>query len=128
MLKLNHVNLTVSDVPGLATFFERVFAFTVTERRGNGNFAVLEGEDGFVLILMHGKDEANTRYPGLFHMGYIVADQATVDKTYERMKAAGYEPPSPDILKRGGDKTYGFYIVAPGNIVIEVSTPAQISG
>jgi lactoylglutathione lyase len=60
MLKLNHVNLTVSDVPGLATFFERAFAFTVTERRGNGSFAVLEGEDGFVLILMHGKDEANT--------------------------------------------------------------------
>jgi len=43
MLKLNHVNLTVSDVQGLATFFEKVFAFTITERRGNGNFAVLEG-------------------------------------------------------------------------------------
>jgi hypothetical protein len=60
-------------------------------------------------------------------MGYLVADQAAVNMTYERMKSAGYEAPTPEILKRGGDKAYCFYIPAPGNIVIEVSTPAKIS-
>jgi catechol-2,3-dioxygenase len=127
MLKLNHVNLTVSDVAGLSEFFEKCFAFTVTERRGNGNFAVLEGENGFILILMRGKDEATTHYPPLFHMGFIVSDQAVVDSTWQRIHAAGYEPPVPAILQRGGDRTYGFYHTAPGQIVVEVSTPARES-
>jgi hypothetical protein len=44
MLKLNHMNLTTADVPGLTSFFERCFDFKVTERRGSDKFAVLKGE------------------------------------------------------------------------------------
>jgi hypothetical protein len=71
------------------------------------------------------KDETNNRYPALFHMGYVVQDEATVNALYERMKSVGYEPPAPEILKRGGGNTYGFYHSPPGQIVIEVSTPAM---
>jgi catechol 2,3-dioxygenase-like lactoylglutathione lyase family enzyme len=125
MLKFNHVNLLVSDVPGLAQFFERCFDFKVTERRGDGRFAVLEGSDGFILILMHGKDAVHTSYPPLFHVGFLVRDEQEVSALYQRMKDAGYEPPAPAILQRGGEPTFGFYYPAPGGIVVEVSTPAQ---
>jgi catechol 2,3-dioxygenase-like lactoylglutathione lyase family enzyme len=125
MLKFNHVNLTVSDVPALSDCFERCFDFKVAERRGNGGFAVLEGADGFVLILMHGKDAVHTAYPPLFHVGFLVHDEAEASTLYERIKDAGYEPPAPKVLKRGGDPTFGFYCTAPGGIVVEVSTPAQ---
>jgi catechol 2,3-dioxygenase-like lactoylglutathione lyase family enzyme len=125
MLKFNHVNLTVRDVPRLADFFHRCFDFTVTESRGNGRFAVLQGTDGFILILMHGKDAAHTSYPPLFHVGFVVADEDTVSALHQRIKDAGYEPDAPAILQRGGDPTFGFYHPAPGGIVVEVSTPAQ---
>jgi catechol 2,3-dioxygenase-like lactoylglutathione lyase family enzyme len=125
MLKLNHVNLTVSDVRGLSDFFERGFGFTVTEQRGNGRFAVLEGMDGFILILMYGKDGAHTSYPALFHLGFLVGEEEQVREVYRRLKEAGYEAPAPEILERGGGPTFGFYCKAPGGILVEVSTPAQ---
>ena len=124
MLKLNHLNLTVGDVPAVCNFFEQCSAFKVTERRGTGKFAVLEGKDGFALILMHGKDETELRYPDLFHIGFLVSDESQVHATWEQMAAAGYEPPKPEILKRGGDKTYGFYHPIPGGVLVEVSAPA----
>jgi len=127
MLKFNHVNLTVTDVPGLTDFFERCFDFRVTERRGNGRFAVLEGPDGFILILMHGKDATHTSYPPLFHVGFLLHNEQEVSAAYQRIKGAGYEPPTPELLNRGGDPTFGFYHSAPGGIAVEVSTPAQHS-
>jgi catechol 2,3-dioxygenase-like lactoylglutathione lyase family enzyme len=123
MLKLNHINLSVSDVPSLSDFFERCLNFKVTERRGNNKFAVLEGEDGFVLILMHGKDVTTASYPAMFHVGFIVKDEATVRAIHQRMIAAGYEAPTPERIQRGGDPTFGFYHPAPGGVLVEVSTP-----
>jgi hypothetical protein len=52
---------------------------------------------------MHGKDGVHTTYPPLFHVGFLVADQESVRATYQRIKIAGYEPPVPAILERGGE-------------------------
>jgi catechol 2,3-dioxygenase-like lactoylglutathione lyase family enzyme len=124
MFKLNHINLTVNDAVGCAEFFERCFAFRVTDRQGNGKFAVLEGQDGFILILMYGKNGQHTTYPPLFHVGFVVADEDAVRSAYQQIKNAGHEPPIPQVLERGGDPTFGFYQKAPGGITVEVSTPA----
>jgi catechol-2,3-dioxygenase len=122
MLKLNHMNLTTSDVPGLTGFFERCFDFKVTERRGSDKFAVLEGEDNFYLVLMHGKDAASTSYPAMFHIGFVVEDEATVRATHQRILEAGYTPPTPERIQRGGPPTFGFYHPAPGGVLVEIST------
>jgi catechol 2,3-dioxygenase-like lactoylglutathione lyase family enzyme len=122
MLKLNHINLSTSDVPGLSDFFERCLDFKVTERRGSNKLAVLEGEDNFYLILMHGKDASHTSYPAMFHIGFVVKDEETVRRTHQRMIEAGYEAPPPARIQRGGDPTFGFYHPAPGGILVEVST------
>jgi catechol-2,3-dioxygenase len=124
MLKFNHINLSTTDVPGLSDFFERCLDFKVTERRGSNKFAVLIGEGPFYLILMHNKDTASPIYPALFHVGFIVEDEATVRATHQRMIDAGYAAPAPERIQRGGDPTFGFYHSAPGGVLVEVSTPA----
>jgi catechol 2,3-dioxygenase-like lactoylglutathione lyase family enzyme len=123
MLKFNHINLSTSDVPGLADFFERCLNFKVTERRGSNKLAVLEGEGPFYMVLMHGKDAA---YPATFHVGFVVEDEATVRATHQRLIDAGYAAPAPERIQRGGDPTFGFYHAAPGGVLVEISTPIVV--
>jgi catechol-2,3-dioxygenase len=125
MTKLNHINLAVSDVPELSRFFEAAFAFRVTEQRGTGKFAVLIGEDGFAMILMHDKNATAKSYPALFHIGFLQNSVEEVHQRHARIVEVGFEAPAPDLLNRGGGKTFGFYCNAPGGVLVEVSTPAK---
>jgi catechol-2,3-dioxygenase len=124
MTKLNHINLAVSDVPELTRFFEAGFGFRVAEQRGTGKFAVLLGEDGFALILMHDKKVTSDTYPALFHIGFLLASEEEVRQHYARIVDAGFDAPAPAVLERGGDKTFGFYCHAPGGVMVEVSAHA----
>jgi catechol-2,3-dioxygenase len=124
MTKLNHINLAVSDVPELTRFFQTGFGFRVTEQRGSGKFAVLLGEDGFALILMHDKKVASNTYPALFHIGFLLSSEEEVKQYHVRVVEAGFDAPAPAILERGGDKTFGFYCQAPGGVMVEVSARA----
>jgi len=67
MLKLNHMNLPVSNVPDLTRFFVEAFGFRLVDQRGNGNFSVLVAADGFVLILLRDKKVDATCPPGQHH-------------------------------------------------------------
>jgi catechol-2,3-dioxygenase len=124
MIRLNHTNLSVSDVPELARFFQTVFGFRVAEQRGLGKFAVLLGEDGFVLTLMHDKKVTSNTYPALFHVGFLFASEEEVKQHHARIVNAGFEAPVPAILDRGGPRTFGFYCHAPGGVMVEVSAYA----
>src|SRR6202035_5592380 len=48
-MQLKHLNLTTSDVTGLATFFERFFGFKRLLERGSGAFTILSNNEDFVL-------------------------------------------------------------------------------
>jgi catechol 2,3-dioxygenase-like lactoylglutathione lyase family enzyme len=124
MTKLNHINLAVSDVPQLTRFFETGFGFRVAEERGMGKFAVLLGEDGFALILMHDKKVTSSTYPALFHIGFLLASQEEVQQHHARIVDAGFDASAPAVLERGGAKTFGFYCHAPGGVMVEVSARA----
>ncbi len=123
MTQLNHINLGVSNVPELTRFFQEGFGFRVEETRGMGKFAVLLGEDGFVLILMHDKNVTADTYPALFHVGFLVDSYQAVRERHQRIIEAGFEAPTPAILQRGGSKTFGFY-AKPLGVMVEVSCPA----
>jgi lactoylglutathione lyase len=123
MTQLNHINLGVSNVPELVRFFEAGFGFRLEESRGTGKFAVLLGEDGFVLILMHDKNVTNETYPALFHLGFLMDSYEAVKEKHRRIADAGFELPEPAILERGGAKTFGFY-AKPHGMMVEVSCPA----
>jgi hypothetical protein len=44
-MRLKHLNLTTSDVSGLAGFFERFFGFKRLLERGSGAFALLRNDE-----------------------------------------------------------------------------------
>jgi catechol 2,3-dioxygenase-like lactoylglutathione lyase family enzyme len=125
MTRLNHINLPVFDVPELTRFFQQAFGFRLADQSGDGTFSVLLGDDGFILVLSHDKIGGAKTYPGFFHVGFLVDSTSAVRQQHQRLTDAGFDPPTPAILERGGPKAYGFYHPAPGGVLVEVSTFAE---
>ncbi|PKR85366.1 VOC family protein [Heyndrickxia camelliae] len=112
-MKLNHLNLTVTDVSASRDFLEKYFDMKCVGSRGNG-FAVMFDDEGFVLTLMKGK---NVQYPGTFHIGFPQENEDQVDKINQRLKEDGYEVKPPQQAH-----AYTFYVKAPGGFTVEVFT------
>jgi len=121
MNTLNHLNLSTSDVAALADFFHRVFDFRMVDERGAGNFAIMSSEYGFVLTLMKDKTLREQGYPGAFHVGFLQPDRTAVQDVHARTQAIGLSAPSPGLMR---ENTFGFYVQAPGGVVVEVSSRA----
>jgi catechol 2,3-dioxygenase-like lactoylglutathione lyase family enzyme len=94
-MKLNHINLVVSDVAKAISFFEGYFNFKCTGIKGNNVVAILKGADDFTLVIMTNK-EGKTIYPDAFHIGFMLENENAVTETYEKLKAGaiavGQEP------------------------------------
>lgn len=113
-MKLNHIDLPVTDLEAAASYFQRGFGFERVQARAEG-MAILRGEDGFALILQQADQVA---YPPGFHIGFLQASDEAVHAAYQRLADAGLpQPPAPAL-------SYGclaFWCQAPGGILIEVS-------
>ena len=121
-MKLNHANLVTSEVAALAGFFTSHFGFQLLAMRGKDAFAVLRGADGFALNLMTpGKGEPAT-YPDGFHVGFFVGKPDVVHAKQAELADAGFAPGEVQELTRGGVSSTTFYCVAPGGILVEVSS------
>src|SRR6188472_2708199 len=94
-MKLNHINLVVSNVAEAINLFETYFNFKCTDIKGDNIVAILEGADHFTLVIMSDKDKPVV-YPAAFHIGFIVDSEEEVTKTYNTLKnggvAVGQEP------------------------------------
>jgi len=94
-MKLNHINLVVSDVVEAINFFETYFNFKCTDVKGDNIVAILKGADGFTLVIMTNK-EGKAIYPDAFHIGFMLDNSNAVTETYEKLKsgaiAVGQEP------------------------------------
>jgi len=126
-MKLNHANLPVADVPAVKVFFTTHFDFTALPMQGGGDkFAVLEGEDGFILNLMQAKEAhitgTESGYPKNFHIGFFVDTPELVREKHAAITAAGFTANEVEELKRGGFSSVTFYCYAPGGILVEVSS------
>ncbi len=122
MPTLNHLNLTVKDVPALARFFSSALGFTLEYTHPAGHIALLRDTTGFLLTLMFNKNVSICPYPSSFHVGLLMDTPADVEHHHANILAAGYTAPAPAILTRGGPKTFGFYCPAPSGVLVEVST------
>jgi len=113
---LNHINLDVSDVQKAREFLMTYFGLDPKGLPGNDKIAILRDEQGMVLTLSNFHGEAEVKYPGSFHIGFIQESPAKVDEINARLKADGYdvEPPS----RQHGSWT--FYFTAPGGFLVEV--------
>ncbi|MBD8499782.1 VOC family protein [Paenibacillus arenosi] len=110
-MKVNHLNLTVTDVKAAREFLEKYFNLQTEHTRGNG-FAVLLDNDGFVLTLMKG---TKVNYPSTFHIGFIQDSEDKVNEINERMKNDGF-----DVMPPQRSHGWTFYVEAPGGFTIEV--------
>lgn len=119
-MKLNHINLPVSDVAASSSFFEQYFNFKCTEKKGDNLIAILQGIDGFTLVLMANNfnRNGNSTFPDAFHVGFLLESRQDVTDVYNRLLAGGFAAEQAPANMRGG---YGFYFNAPGNILTEVT-------
>ena len=115
-MKLNHLNLTVTDVPETHEFLEKYFG--LRDGGGNKNIAFLSDDNGLVLSLTSMKvgKETEVKYPVTFHIGFIQPSEARVNEINQRLKEDGFDVPPPS--RQHGSWT--FYFQAPGGFTIEV--------
>lgn len=112
-MKLNHINLTVTDVPATVAFLEKYFG--LKSQGGNDNFAALFDDDGLVLTLMTGGRVKEVKYPSTFHIGFGQESDEKVNEIYRRLKEDGYDVEPPQ-----RSHAWTFYVQAPGGFVVEV--------
>jgi catechol 2,3-dioxygenase-like lactoylglutathione lyase family enzyme len=115
-MKLNHLNLTVSDVQAARDFLIKYFGLDPRGKTGNESIAILFDDQGMVLTLTNLERATEVKYPGAFHIGFIQESPEKVNEINRRLKADGYEVDEPS--KQHGSWT--FYFKAPGGFVIEV--------
>jgi lactoylglutathione lyase len=115
-MRLNHLNLTVADVPKSRDFFATYFGFKCVVEKGRDAIAVMIDDSEFVLALSNFDKVAEVSYPGAFHIGFMQDSRAKVDEIFERLKADGFDPQSP----REFHGAWTFYFQAPGGFTVEV--------
>jgi catechol 2,3-dioxygenase-like lactoylglutathione lyase family enzyme len=125
-MHLKHLNLTTSDVSGLAAFFERFFEFRRLLERGSGAFAILGNDEDFVLTLMKPKKNDPSGYPETFHVGFYVDDAAAVHTKHDELAAAGLSPGEIREIDRNNMRGTHFYCTAPGDVLVEIATPPNL--
>ncbi|SFD48957.1 Catechol 2,3-dioxygenase [Chitinophaga sp. CF118] len=118
-MRLNHINLTVKDVPSARSFFETYMQFQSADSKPNDTLSVLNGPDGFVLVLMNERlnQQGNTSYPDAFHIGFYLKNEAEVLSLFEDLKKGGITlEQEPQRIR----KTFGFYFHLQ-NILVEIA-------
>ena len=115
-MKLNHLDLQVSDVPRTVTFFESAFGFQLESNRQSSTIAFLSDGNGFVLVLQRKKSEAES-YPDGFHFGFLVDDVESVHRFHASAQALGLE--TSGIIENG--RGTQVYCSGPDGLLAEVS-------
>ncbi len=109
-MKLNHVNLTVTDVPAAANFLETYFG--LRKQGGNNGLTVLFDDDQLILTLMKA---GQVSYPGTFHIGFGQESEEQVNELYQRLKNDGFDVKPPQ-----RSHAWTFYVQAPGGFTVEI--------
>ena len=114
-MKLNHINLVVTEVAAAVQLFERYFGFKCIGIKGDNIIAILKGIDDFTLVIMTSK-ESGIRYPQAFHIGFMQENNDVVTRIYDQLKSGNIEVG--DGPRKIRD-SFGFYFNFD-NVMIEV--------
>lgn len=109
-MKLNHLNLAVTDVQAASAFLQKYFG--LKDLGTDNKMGFLQDDNGSVLSLMKAGDPV---YPAGFHIGFIQESRSKVDEMNARLKNDGYDVPPPKDAHG-----WTFYFKAPGGFTIEV--------
>ncbi len=116
-MKLNHLNLTVSDVVAAYRFLEKHFGL-----RGYGGrepseaMGFLSDDQGMVLALFRAAKGNELKYPAGFHIGFIQDSEEQVNEINRRLREDGFQVAKPSRLHG----SWTFYFRAPGGFTVEV--------
>jgi catechol 2,3-dioxygenase-like lactoylglutathione lyase family enzyme len=125
-MKLNHVNLTTTDIAADVAMFERYFGLRPLAVRGKG-LAVMEDDEGMVLVLNNfARKRGDFVYPAdsdVLHVGFLQETSEAVDAIHARLVADGWDAPAP----REYHGAWTFYFKAKGGYIVEVATPSVMS-
>ena len=116
-MKLNHLNLTVSNVPDAHRFLEKYFGlkgYNGMEPREGMSF--MSDDDGMLLALFRSSQGNDPKYPAGFHIGFIQDSEDQVNNINQRLREDGYQVPKPARLHG----SWTFYFLAPGGFLVEV--------
>ena len=116
-MKLNHINLTVTDVREASDFLVKFFG--MRNMGGNKGMGFLTDEKdgwGFVLSLMKATKGTQAKYPSTFHIGFFIEARESVDALNCHLREDGFDVPPPEDTGH----SYGFYVDAPGGFTVEV--------
>ena len=117
-MKLNHLNLTVTDAAETAGFLSKYFGMRSAEWAppASAARAFLIDDNGIVLSMFRSRRGVEVEYPETFHIGFIQESEEKVNEINRRLKEDGFDVPPPD--RQHGSWT--FYFRAPGGFTIEV--------
>ena len=113
-MKLNHLDLQVSDVPALTRFLVDHFDLQPLTRLDSPKIAIVTDGHGFTLVIQ--RCRPGEAYPEGAHIGFLVDDPAEVYARRARIAAAGVAISEVDVNARGTT----CYCRAPGDILIEL--------
>ena len=124
-MKLNHLNLAVTNPSETGRFFEKYFGLRSMGGAPNEN-AVMVGlfdDDRMVLVLSNFGKATEVHYPPGFHIGFFLSSSEQVNEINERLKGDGFDVNPPGKLHGA----WGFFFAAPGGIPIEVLHDISLS-
>ena len=116
-MKLNHINLGVTDVLATVNLLEKHFGLQQAggEMPRNVNMAFLRDDNGSLISIFKSKAVS---YPSVFHIGFLQDSAKQVRDIHAQLKADGFDVPDPK--EHRGRLT--FYFTPPGGFVIEVES------
>ena len=115
-MKLNHINLGVTDVTAATTFLTQQFGLRLAVDMPQNEFMGFTYDDNDALIsVFKAKDVV---YPKIFHIGFLQDTAEAVDTIRSKLEVDGFTPG--EAKQEHG--RYVFYVNAPGGFLVEVSS------
>lgn len=123
MIQLEHINLVVSDIPAMLTFYQAAFPHWWVRDEGKGEWSGkprnwLHFGDDYQYIALSDHGEGTNRQleghqVGLAHFAYVTNN---LDAVINRLLAAGF-----DIAKNGADDKFrkNIYFIDPAGFEVE---------
>jgi len=115
-MKLNHLNLTVSNVLETHRFLQKHFGLKGLGGEPSEAMGFLSDDNGLVLSLFRAAKGTEVKYPPGFHVGFVQENEARVDQINQRLREDGFKVPRPARLHG----SWTFYFQAPGGFTVEV--------
>lgn len=115
-MKLNHINLGVSDVAQAVDIFGHFFGLHPADGMPNDEkMSFLHDDIGALISVFRVNDP---QYPKVFHIGFLQDTPEQVRAVYAELTDAGFDIPPPS--ENHGRLT--FYFDSPFGVLIEVET------